>query len=101
MPFHKVRFFQRCIPEINCLKHLQNTTVCLRGRTPADARQNNISVKWDRSVQSTFHKRLQMPEPVYQYEQKDVFPIQVRSPADILTSSMTVPLESRGHSIKS
>jgi len=33
-------------------------------------------VKWDRSVQSTFHKRLQMPEPVYQYDQKDVFPIQ-------------------------
>ena len=38
-----------------------------------------FSVKWDRSVQSTFHKRLQMPEPVYQYDQKDVFPIQVQS----------------------
>ena len=38
-----------------------------------------FSVKWDRTVQSTFHKRLQMPEPVYKYDQKDVFPIQVLS----------------------
>jgi len=32
-------------------------------------------VRWDKSVRRVFHEILEMPEPVYEYEHKDVLPL--------------------------
>ena len=34
-----------------------------------------ISVRWDESVRKIFHEILKMPEPVYEYEHEEVFPL--------------------------